>query len=209
MRFIEYTLTSDILSLGERAKGGIIKPCVKTIPYSQISGALRKKFNITDLNTIHAVGYLVEEDGFNQSDFLIYYPRDRSIETSKIPLQIEFLQNVFAKVYIVENDVTKNFPSEFDIFMGAMRSKGIGRCKLKRIKIITDIYKTYGILNVRIPEKYKEKFLIEMKDKPIFGYLFEPTSLTTGVYIKAFFEGSMVAAPDFLLKEGSFKRRSN
>lgn len=204
MKFIEYKLTSDILSLGERAKGGIVKPCVKTIPYSQISGALRKKFNITDLNTIHAVGYLVEEDGFNQSDFLIYSPRDRSTEISKIPLQIEYLQNVLAKIYVVENDVTKNLPSEFNICMGSMRSKGFGKCWLKN-KSIIDINprdkRPRGCLNVRIPLKYLEKFLIIIIDKPIFGYLFEPTSLTTGIYIKSLFEGSNVSAPEFLLKK--------
>lgn len=51
MKFMEYELISDLLCMGERVKGGLVKPCVKTIPYSQISGALRRRFSISDLNT--------------------------------------------------------------------------------------------------------------------------------------------------------------
>jgi len=57
-----------------------------------------------------------------------------------------------------------------------------------------------GILNTRIPIKYKDKFLIEERDKSVYGYLFEPTSETSGIYIKSLFEGSEVVGPKFLLR---------
>lgn len=204
MKFIQYELTSDLLCMGERVKGGLVKPCVKTIPYSQISGALRRKFGIKDLNTIHAVGYLLEDREHNKSDFLIYSPRDRALGLSKIPLQVEYLSDVLGKVFILENDFTRDFQEEITIQMGALISKGFGRCRLRKIGIheVTEKNKGIGLLNVRVPCKYIDIFSIEIKDfKPVYGYLFEPTSPTTGVYIKALFEGSKVRAPKFLINK--------
>ena len=73
MRFIEFDLYSDALCMGERVKGGLFRPCAKTIRYSQISGALRKKFGE---NEIHAAGYLVEENGYNKVDQISYKAYD-------------------------------------------------------------------------------------------------------------------------------------
>jgi len=205
MKFIEYELTSDLLCMGERVKGGVVKPCAKTIRYSQISGALRRKFGVENLNTIHAVGHLVKDREHNKSSFLIYSPRDRALELSKIPLQVEYLSDVLGKVFILENDFTRNFPDEIIIQMGGLISKGFGKCKLRKIGIneVTEENKSIGLLNVRIPCKYLGIFGIDIKDnKPVYGYLFEPTSPTTGVYIKALFAGSKVRAPKFLIKKG-------
>ena len=41
MEFLEYKLRSDMLCLGERTKKGTFKPTITTIPYSQITGAIK------------------------------------------------------------------------------------------------------------------------------------------------------------------------
>ena len=124
MDFMEYKLTSDALYLGERPKGNIFKPCIKTIPFSQISGALNKTFGA---DNIKSVGYLTGNSDFNQTNYLIYSPRDRTSGISKIPLQVEFLVNVVGKVYIAKNEHSEKLPVHFEIAMGGLRSRGFGR----------------------------------------------------------------------------------
>jgi len=196
MRFIEFDLYSDTLCMGERMKGGLFRPCAKTIRYSQISGALRKKFGARE---IHAVGYLVEGNGYNKTDYLIYSPRDKASAVSKVPLQVEFLANVRGKVYVVENDSTAKLPQKFEILMGALISKGFGLCRLNRRRTIEVEGAKPGILRTRIPFDKQETFGIKNILKPVYGYLFEPTSPTSGIYVLSLFEGSEVVAPEFLV----------
>lgn len=208
MRFIEFDLCSDALCMGERIKGGFFRPCAKAIQgnlvggsirYSQISGALRKKFGRPE---IHAVGFLVEGDGWNKIEHLIYSPRDKARAISKVPLQVEFITNVHGKVYILENDFTASLPQRFEIYMGAFVSKGFGLCRLHRRRDgIEDRPLQDGILRTRIPLNRLNIFGIKPENirKPVYGYLFEPTSPTTGVYILSLFEGSEVKAPEFLI----------
>jgi hypothetical protein len=201
MRFIEFDLYSDALCMGERVKGGLFRPCAKTIRYSQISGALRKKFGE---NEIHAAGYLVEENGYNKVDYFIYSPRDRARAISKVPLQIEFLTNVQGKVYVLEDEFTaKNLPDKFGILMGALISKGFGSCTLIKRKFAEDKPLALGTLRTRIPINKLDIFGIEESNikRPVYGYLFEPTSLTSGMYVLSLFEGSEMVAPRFLILE--------
>ncbi len=198
MRFLEYILTADTLCLGERIKGGIFRPCVRTIPYSQISGALRQYFGNQD---IHATGYLDEDREHNQFDYLIYSPRDRILGISKVPLQIEYLTNVLGKVFVLENDFTIQLPKEFTISMGAFRSKGLGRCRLIQQSILEDKSVKPGKLNVRIPIETQDIFAIRKILRPVYGYLFKPTTPDTGVYVLSLFEGSEIVGPDFLLQK--------
>jgi len=196
MRFIEFDLYSDTLCMGERIKGGLFRPCAKTIRYSQISGALRKKFGAKE---IHAAGYLVEGNGYNKIDYLIYSPRDKARAVSKVPLQVEFLTNVYGKVYALENDYTANLPQKFEILMGALISKGFGLCRLNKHKTIEVGSAKPGLLRTRIPLDKQETFGIKNILKPVYGYLFEPTSPTSGIYVLSLFEGSEVVAPEFLV----------
>jgi hypothetical protein len=191
--FLEYTLESKSLILGERVKGSIFRPSCKTLRWSTITMALRKMFGFQN---VHAVGVL---DNYNVSYF-VYSPAERITRVSKIPLQVEVLTNVVGRVYIVkENNL--DLPKEFEICLGALISKGFGRCKLKFKEEIKNVDTYRGILLTRIPLKYLEKFLIKKIIYPVYGYLFEPTSETSGVYIKSVFEGSEVVGPKFLLKQ--------
>ena len=196
MRFIEFDLHSDALCMGERTKGGLLRPCCRTIRYSQISGALRKKFGVGD---IHAAGYLVDGNGYNRTNYLIYSPRERVSGVSKVPLQVEFLTNVRGKVYALENDSTANFPDRFVIYMGAFTSKGFGLCKLKKVAVVEAEPPAKGILRTRIPLDKLATFNVRRVIRAVHGYLFEPTSPTTGIYVLSLFEGSEVVAPEFLI----------
>jgi hypothetical protein len=209
MRFIEFDLYSDALCMGERIKGGLLRPCAKTIRYSQISGALRQKFGVERFGAqkekIHAAGYLVEGNGYNKVDYLIYSPRDKARAISKVPLQIEFLTNVRGKVYVLENEFTaNNLPEKFDIFMGAFISKGFGLCTLTKRKFAEDKPVELGTLKTRIPLNKLGIFGIEDGNikRPVYGYLFEPTSATSGAYVLSLFEGSEIVAPRFLIPAG-------
>lgn len=197
MRFIEFDLTSDALCMGERIKGGLFRPCAKTIRYSQISGALRKKFG---LDEIHAAGYLLEGNGY-KINYFIYSPKDKSRAISKVPLQVEFLTDVRGKVYVLENNFTADLPQRFEIFMGALISKGFGLCTLNKRRAIEVEPKSIkkGILRTRIPLDKQEMFGIRKFLSPVYGYLFEPTSATSGIYVLSLFEGSEVVAPEFLI----------
>jgi len=199
MTFHEYELISDALYLGERPKGNIFKPCIKTIPYSQISGALNAKFG---KSTVKAAGYLTERTGHNETSYLIYSPRDRYLGKSKVPLEVQFLTNVLGKVFVLEDEDTRSFPESFEISLGGLRSKGFGRCALTRISIIREIDIGRGTLATRIPVKLSESFAIRNVLRPVYGYLFEPIPGTfTGNYILSLFEGSEVAGAKFLLKQ--------
>jgi hypothetical protein len=232
MKFIEYTITSDLLCMGERIKKGQFRPTVATIPYSQISGALKAVFGYKD---IHAVGYFPfnneQEFRGKHTQILTYSPRDRAINTSILPLYIEYLTDVEGKVFIAETDSIKNkleSNESISIYMGAFKSKGFGSCALKDRRKISeeDLYIREGTLNTRIPivkakdmngmdgnsykglidegkttEFLKDNFCIEKVIKARYGYLFEPTSKTSGCYILSLFEGSVVKGPGFLLRD--------
>jgi hypothetical protein len=194
--FIEFDLYSNAICMGERIKGGLFRPCCKTIRYSQISGALRKKFGN---DKIHAAGYLIDGNGYNRTDYLIYSPRERSTGVSRIPLEVEILTNMHGKVHVFENDFTAELPRAFNIVMGALISKGLGQCELRRTRVVSADHPRLGLLRTRIPMDKQDTFNIRRIIRPVYGYLFEPTSTTSGKYVLSLFEGSEVVAPEFLV----------
>ena len=198
MEYLEYKLTSETLYLGERPKGNIFKPCVRTVPFSQISGALNRKFGPSNFK---AVGYLTGNSEFNKLNCLTYSPRERNSGISKVPLQVEFLVNVLGKIYILKNEESKALSDTFEITMGGLKSKGFGRCLLKKDQEIDGKEVSKGILNVRIPMQETDSFNIRTVLRPVYGYLFKPLPSTfTGNYILSLYEGSEVVAPKFLIR---------
>jgi len=194
MDFNQYSLTSEALCMGERTKGGLFRPTCRTIRYSQITGALRARFGVE----LHAVGHLVEQDGRNQPNTFTYAPRDRGQGISKVPLTVEFLADVVGKVYIL--DETGTLPQSFEIEMGALRSQGLGRCKLTFEGAAPDEVKR-GRLNTRLPLRLEDVFGIERVIVSVYGYLFRSLSQATGEYELSLFEGSEIVGPAFLLQE--------
>ncbi len=198
MEFIKYILTSDMLCMGERIKKGTFRPTIRTIPYSQITGALKVA---TGKKDIHAVGHLIDDKEHNKVDYITYAPRDRGGDYSRLPITIEFLNNVLGYVYILKNKDTEDFPEELEIKMGAMKSKGFGLCHLRKIEEINAYELDRGFLVTRIPEEHVDKFDIRKIFKPVYGYLFKPISLSTGVYVRSLFEDSEIIGPKFLIKK--------
>lgn len=198
--FFEYELRADLLCIGERTKKGTFKPCVKTIPYSTITYALQTALGRND---IHAVGMLDEKflrdiDRFR--GIQTYSPRSRYEDVSKVPLNIEYLIDVVGRVYLLSEEGTAPETS-FEITMGAFRSKGFGRCVLEPKQRIKDPSIKKGVLLTRLPVKRFDLFGIARVEKPIYGYLFEPSDISTGTYFKSIIEGSVITAYDFLLKK--------
>lgn len=237
MNFLKFSFSSELLILGERFKKGQYRPVITTIPYSQITGALQAKFGNGKYNAeskqIHACGHFLFKDEAefreNHIKTLTYSPRNRSIETSIIPIYTEYLHNVEGEVYLKENeDVKEILPhkGEISFWMGGLKSKGFGKCKLNFKGIDASVDSREGELNTRLPllklddvdfeagkediEKLVEEgkptrflhdvFGIKRVKTANFGYLFEPTSETEGKYVLSLFEGSKVEAPGFLLK---------
>ena len=165
MNFIEYTITSDMLCMGERIKKGQFRPTVTTIPYSQITGALKAVFGDKE---IHAVGYFPfnneQEFRGTHTQILTYSPRDRAINTSIIPLYIEYLADVEGRVFIAETeDIRDELESNesISIYMGAFKSKGFGSCTLKYRRKISeeDLDIREEELNTRIPIANEAKYM--------------------------------------------------
>jgi hypothetical protein len=246
MNFLKFNFNSDLLILGERFKKGQYRPVITTIPYSQITGALQAKFgnskNAGKSRQIHACGHFLFKDETefieNHINTLAYSPRNRSIETSIIPIYTEYLYNVEGEVYLKENEDVKGILSqkgEISFWMGGLKSKGFGKCKLNFKGIDPCADSREGELNTRLPllklddsdfeagkddiEKLAEEgkptrflhdvFGIKKVKTADFGYLFEPTSETDGKYVLSLFEGSIVEAPGFLLKIKGEKRMDN
>jgi hypothetical protein len=137
----------------------------------------------------------------NRLESLAFAPRNRARGLSVVPLEIEYLSNVYAEVFILRTDETRLWPTVFDFSMGAMKSKGFGRCHLSWIGEHTCQNPVEGELCARLPDQpaVRDAFGIRNVIEPVYGYLFSPTSPVSGVYVKSLFEGSRIAAYDILL----------
>jgi len=203
----EYLLESPAMILGERFKGGVFRPSSKVLRYSQITGALRAELGIQD---IHAVGVIERFD----IDFFVYSPQDKVAGRSKIPLTAEVLTNVRAHVYIAS---PTDLPEKLVLHIGALATKGFGESHLKLEQVIEagELRKSIGEtskilgegglpeLATRLPlreEVYKGVFGVRKIIKPIYCYMFYPTSPTTGYYELSLKEGSIVIAPSILIR---------
>jgi hypothetical protein len=199
MSFLEYHLKSEAMCLGERLKKGTYRPTAMTIPYSQITGALKALFGRQD---IHATGCIQHA----QKTYLTFSPKDNAIGSSKLPITTEVLTNVDGRVFIVKNEDAADLPSSFQLLIGALKTKGLGIAQLSKIRefelMDKRAYLKHGLLNTRIPLEHLAKFAIEFDEermKPVYGYLFKPTSMITGYYVLSLFEGSEVyGAKEFL-----------
>lgn len=199
--FWEYKLTADILCIGERFKKGLVRPCVKTIPYSTITGALRQEvLGIPSWKDEgHAVGYISKYSEIT----LVGGPRDVVTGAAKLPLTTQALTDVEGMVYVVYDERTENLPTKLEFSMGALKSKGFGRVRLERQndKLIDSGDMEIGYLRTRIPEELLNLFGIESIKKPVYGYLFKPTSDTSGKWVRSLYDGSIVLGPPFLIQE--------
>jgi len=198
MEFLEYELTSPLLCMGETLKGSMFRACdTETIRYSVITGALRAYFGIQD---IHAAGYLIKRNDHNKPDYLVYSPQDHVTGASKVPITVQFLRDALGVVYVRKGPFS--LPAEMEISMGALKSRGFGRCKLILKRVVEGrIQGQPRSLRTRIPLDLRGEFDIRKVVRPRYGYLFRPISATAGVYVLSLFEGSHVIGPDILVEE--------
>ncbi|CAB3287438.1 conserved protein of unknown function [Methanocaldococcus lauensis] len=203
IKLLELYLEIDSIIIGERIKGGVYRPCQELIPSSTIEGAIKHYFGVE----VPAVG--IFEKGSYEFDEFVYSVRDRVFETSKLPIFTEYLKpkngdKIKAKVYIPikkaeEKGLNKEILESVEFQMGALKSRGFGWTKIVDVKEIESEIKQ-GFLNVKLFEDEAIDFGIEIIS-PIYGYLFKPKNFVCGVYKRALFPGSLVKAPDVLLKD--------
>jgi hypothetical protein len=189
--FIKYRLEADTLCFGERIRGALFRPCSKVFRYTSLVGALKSWFGGD--GPIHAVARFVQElPDVNKTETLSFAPQDRGRAISTVPLEIEYLSDVRAEVFVLKNDFTTTWPKEFTLSMGAMKSKGFGRCRFAYLEEIGYSQPQKGTLGVRIPEDDDVKMAFGVRNVlvPVYGYLFRPTSPTSGVYVRSLFEGT-------------------
>ena len=201
--FIHFELKTQAIAIGERIKGGTFRPCIENIPTSTLKGAFKRHFGLKDVS---AIGFF-RKDSFNKSIFT-YAPFDTLLETAKLPISMEYLKpkrsfsTVIADVYIVKNGITdkliKSIPTY--ITLGALKSKGFGKCEVKYIDEVKTRIKI-GYLKGRLLEEECINFGIAKVIKPCYGYLFYPTSEASGIFKKALFEGSIIEGPEILISE--------
>ena len=194
MEFWKYLLHAEALCLGERVKGGLFRPCdTRTIRYSTLTGALSSYLG----RDVSGAGYFCEQTGRNIVSYLTYAPRDDATGVSLVPLTIQYLANAYGVVVI---RTPAPLPKTFELTMGALKSKGIGHCRFECAGL-ADMEITQGTLRTRIPCHRMAEFSITEALVPIYGYLFEPTSITEGEYVRSLWDGSQVVGPKCLVKE--------
>ena len=201
--FLHLELSTQAIAIGERIKGGTFRPCVETIPTSTLKGCFRDHFGLA--NSL-AIGFFRE--GTYKKDIFTYAPNDAFLGTAKLPLSLEYLkpanstEAVVADIYALKNEKTKDLSniSSIEISLGALKSKGFGRCKLRYIGEVKPGLKI-GYLKGRLLEDECDAFGIIKIIKPCYGYLFYPTSEVGGIYKRALFEGSIIEGPDILIRE--------
>lgn len=203
-KFWEYKLKAEMLCLGERVKKATFRPSVRTIPSTQISGALRHTLGRDE---VWAIGYF-DEDYLKAPKIrhMVYAPRDVATGVSKIPLIAEVLEDVRGRVFIeawAEEPEAKY--QRIKLVLGAFRSKGLGRCTLCYSPRPVDMTLRQGELLSRLPEEDRAKVGIEEVIKPLYGYLFKPDPdparyAIGGHYVRALLEGSIVRGYAFIVR---------
>lgn len=207
--YARYRLECDLLCLGEPTRGGVFHPCAKVFSYTALIGALKARFP-HPTRRIHAAAKFTDKDpDANRPSILTFAPRERAVDISAVPLQIEHLVNVTAEMFVLENDFTVQWPESFQFALGALKSKGFGQMRAEKIDEVKGGNPQQGELAVRLPidKTVLEAFDLRNQIRPRYGYLYRPDTGYpreqggTGRYHKSLFEGSFVAAHPVVLRE--------
>jgi len=206
LKLFELEIETNSVIIGERFKGGTFRPCQNILPSSTIEGALKHYFGIE----VPAVGFF-EENTYEFDEFT-YSVRDKFLNVSRMPIITAYMRpkggsgKIKAKVYIPYNSREVDLKGELknaEFQLGALKSKGFGKSKVVEVKEIESEVKQ-GILKVKVFEEEAGDFGIQ-PISPIYGYLFKPDRFSIGgVYKRALFPGSLVKAPEILLKEVTY-----
>lgn len=213
IEYYEYTMKAELLCISERMKKGNYRPCVSTIPFSTITGALKEAYFERE-DDVFAAGYITAIDGQPNNDnvtpqLLTVAPQNLVTGVARegiAPVMVEYLHDIEAKVFVVKNEAAEKTIGQNNnlrINIGGFRSKGMGCATLTRASS-TIMRKQKGILLTRIPEKYINNFGIDKVIRPRFCYLHEPDPArpySPNVYNLSYMEGSEVEGTSPLIRE--------
>lgn len=204
-------MTTQAIAIGERVKRGVFRPCLETIPTSTIIGCLREHFG---LEGAVAIGFFDSET--YQKRLFTYAPFDSAIGTAKLPLTLEYLapqkvgKEITAQVYVTATPEARSSFAKGEVHvvaMGALRSKGFGRCQLQFVEEVQPGRKV-GYLRGSLRETDAPAFGIAPERdvvRPVYGYLFRPDSYHIGGrYERALTAGTILDGPDFLMDEEAY-----
>src|SRR3990172_7020269 len=146
-KFLRILFKSNLLYIGERIKKGTFKPSISPLatkykgktrtdgilplPYSTVNGAMKSLLG--ENKDIHAIGEIIRYE----KGYMSVSPYDTALNTSKLPITIEYLANVEGEIYIKKTesfnslDLIKN-----ELYFGGLKSKGFGRCEIIARNII-------------------------------------------------------------------------
>jgi hypothetical protein len=201
MKLFKLDAELDSVIIGERIKGGIYRPCLETIPSSTIKGAFKSTLGID----VKGAGFF-RKDTYEIRE-ITYSIQDRYLGVAKIPITASCLYpktgKIEAEIYIaLEDSIRIDVFKSLKFSIGALKSKGFGRAEVKNVEDVNcDIRQ--GILKVRVLIEDASALHIE-PISAVYGYLFNPENLVSGVYKKALFEGSLVKAPEVFLEEVTY-----
>ena len=198
--FLRYHLRAETLCLGERIRGGVFRPCSPVFRYTTLTGSLTSAFSAS--SPVHAVArFLPGNSNSNRLETLTFAPHDRSRFISVIPLQIEYFANVDAELFILKTDESARYPRKLQFSMGAMRSKGFGRCEIEFEKEVICRDPILGRLCVRLPDTQDVRTVFGVRNvlTARYGYLFSSANASPGVYVKSLFDGSTIVAYPIIL----------
>ena len=199
--FLHFKLSTQAVAIGERVKGGTFRPCIDTIPTSTLKGAFKEQFG---LENVVAIGFL-NKTSYEKALFT-YSPFDAVLNTAKLPITLEYLKPkkeapaVTADIYVEKTQAVKSLCTSMptNISIGALKSKGFGKCKLEYIEAVATEIKC-GYLKGRLLEEETTVLGIVRIIKASYGYLFYPKNRITGVYKRALFERSIIEGPEILI----------
>ncbi len=200
--FWEYKLEAETLCLGERVKKATFRPTLLTIPSTQATGAVRAAAQRADL---WAIGYLDDEYARQPLiERMVYAPRDKQTDISKLPLEVQLLRDVRARMFVRSMDDTPPFQT-LDLALGAFRARGIGNATLTLNPRPVSLEIKTGELKSRLLESECALVGIETIYKPLYGYMFQPNPRgemysLSGRYVRALLEKSLVKGCAFLIK---------
>lgn len=202
MKLLKLDLDVDSIIIGERVKGSIYRPCLETIPSSTVRGVFKYHLGLD----LKGVGFFTSGT-YEKKDFT-YSIKDKLLEAAKMPFTASCLypsgrEKIKAVIYLLKDDaVDINILRNLTLTIGALKSKGFGKAKVVNVEEI-EVKIKQGLLNVRVLVSEATAFGITILS-PLYGYLFYPKNIVSGVYKKALFEGSLVKAPEVFLKEATF-----
>jgi len=207
-RFFKFIFQSNLLYIGERIKKGTFKPSISHIsskyrvkkgakeilplPYSTITGSIESLLG--ENKKIYAIGKILRCN----REYMSVAPYDVALNTSKLPITIEYLSNVEGEIFIKKTE-DFNSPNLLgnEFYMGGLKSKGLGRCEIiSSNEIIPKLIEGEGVFLSRIyyDDEILSQFGISKENitKTYFGYLFRKTTQFDGYYQKSIFENTII-----------------